>query len=100
MDVYCNEKKNEYILVGVKYADLKYTQGRYVIDEDAYTQILRNEKMIQNDQVYTDVEENGYEFQMSFYKNEIIQYEKDGEFFTERFSSRTMPNKKNYIETS
>lgn len=99
MDVYCNEKKKEYILVGVKYADLKYTQGRYVIDEDAYTQILRNEKMIQNDQVYTDVEENGYEFQMSFYKNEIIQYEKDGEFFTERFSSRTMPNKKNYIET-
>ena len=72
---------------------------RYVIDEDAYTRILRNEKVIQNDQVYTDVEENGFVFQMCFHKNEIIRYEKNGEFFTERFLSRTMPAKKNYIET-
>ena len=47
----------------------------------------------------TDLESEGYEFRLSFYENDIIQYEKDGDIYKERFLSRTMPKKKNYIET-
>ena len=46
-----------------------------------------------------DLEALGFEFQLSFYKNDIIEYEKDGEIVRERFLSRTMPKVKNYIET-
>ena len=36
---------------------------------------------------------------MTFYKENIIEYEKGGEVYKERFLSRTMPAKCNYIET-
>ena len=41
----------------------------------------------------------GYEYRLSFYKNDIIEYTKNDITYRERFLSRTMPNKKNYIET-
>ena len=46
-----------------------------------------------------DLEKLGYEFRLSFYKNDIIKYEKSGEVFIERFLSRTKPAQRNYIET-
>ncbi len=55
--------------------------------------------MIPTGKTMADLAELGYEFRMSFYKNDIIEYEKDGEKYIERFLSRTMPKVRNYIET-
>ena len=99
MDVYYKEAENTYYLVGVKQSDVKYENGKYVIDEDAYALTLEKEKMIQKGQTRVDLQKLGFEFRMSFYKNDIIEYEKGGEIFRERFLSRTMPKARNYIET-
>ena len=99
MDVYYKEENHSYYLVGVKQSDIKFEKGRNVIDEEAYARILVNEKMIQPGQSRTDLENHGFKFKLSFYKNDIIEYEKDGKIYTERLVSRTMPKKRNYIET-
>lgn len=99
MDVYYKETEKSYYLVGVKQSDVKCENGEYIIDEDAYALTLVKEKMIQQGQKREDLERLGFEFRLSFYKNDIIEYEKDGEIFTERFLSRTMPKVRNYIET-
>lgn len=99
MDVYYNTEKEAYYLVGVKQSDIKCEGGKYVIDEDAYARTLINEKMITEGQNRKDLEGLGFIFKMSFYRNDIIEYEKDGELFRERFLSRTMPKQRNYIET-
>lgn len=99
MDVYYKEENHSYYLVGVKQSDIKFEKGRNVIDEEAYARILVNEKMIQPGQSRADLENFGFKFKLSFYKNDIIEYEKDGKIYTERLVSRTMPKKRNYIET-
>lgn len=99
MDVYYKKEEQTYYLVGIKQSDVKCDNGEYVIDEDAYAINLVREKMIQPGQKRGDLEALGFEFQLSFYKNDIIEYEKDGEIIRERFLSRTMPKVKNYIET-
>ncbi len=99
MDVYYNKEKEAYYLVGVKQSDIKCEGEKYVIDEDAYAKTLMNEKMIKSGQTRMDLEGLGYIFKTSFYKNDIIEYEKDGEIVKERFLSRTMPKVRNYIET-
>lgn len=99
MDVYYNNNDNKYYFVGVKYADIKCEGHSYVIDEAKYSNALIQEKMIPAGKTMTDLAELGYEFRMSFYKNDIIEYEKDGERRIERFLSRTMPKVRNYIET-
>ena len=48
---------------------------------------------------YTHLKVLGWQYKFSLYKNDFIEYEKDGEIFTERFLSRTIPKAKNYIET-
>ena len=55
--------------------------------------------MLSLGQKIEDLQGLGFEFKLSFYRNDIIEYEKDGEIFRERFSSRTMPKARNYIET-
>ena len=99
MDVYYKKEEQTYYLVGIKQSDVKCDNGEYVIDEDAYAINLVREKMIQPGQKRGDLEALGFEFQLSFYKYDIIEYEKDGEIVRERFLSRTMPKVKNYIET-
>jgi CRISPR-associated endonuclease Csn1 len=99
MDVYYKEAERAYYLVGVKQSDVRCENGVYMIDEDAYAVTLVNEKMIKQGQIRADLEKLGYEFRMSFYRNDIIEYEKDGKLFRERFLSRTKPNNRNYIET-
>ncbi|MCI9079084.1 MAG: type II CRISPR RNA-guided endonuclease Cas9 [Lachnospiraceae bacterium] len=99
MDVYYNEKEQKYYLIGIKYADLRFDKDAYIINETAYNKILVSEKLIQPGQTRNDLEKLGYKFMLSFYKNEIIQYEKDGEYYTERFLSRTKPKQRNCIET-
>lgn len=99
MDVYYKKADNTYYLVGVKQSDVKCENGKYIIDENAYALTLEKEKMIQHGQMRADLPLLGFEFKMSFYKNDIIEYEKGGEIFRERFLSRTMPKTRNYIET-
>ena len=100
MDVYYKEAEQSYYLVGVEQSDIKVENGRNVIDEEAYARTLINEKMIQPGQSREDLEDLGYAFKLSFYRNDIIEYEKNGEIFIERLVSRTMPKKRNYIETN
>lgn len=97
-DVYYHSKEEKYYIVGIKYSDLKYEKGKCVINEEAYKAILLQEKMISASQSRSDLEHLGYEFCFSFYKNDFIEYEKDGEIYTERFWSRTKPKDRNYIE--
>ena len=99
MDVYYNNNDNKYYFVGVKYADIKCEGHSYVIDEAKYSNALIQEKMIPEGKTMSDLAEMGYEFKLSFYKNDIIAYEKDGKIYIERFLSRTMPKVRNYIET-
>ena len=40
-----------------------------------------------------------FEYLFSLYKNDYIEYELKGKVYVERFLSRTMPQKANYIET-
>jgi CRISPR-associated endonuclease Csn1 len=99
MDVYLKTDENQYYLVGIKQSDIKCEGNLFVIDEDKYAETLINEKMISVGQSRKDLEDLGYEFKLSFYKEDIIEYEKNGDIFVERFLSRTMPKKRNYIET-
>lgn len=99
MDVYYHTGQNTYYLVGVKQSDVKCENGEYVLDETAYARTLVNEKMIKQGQTREDLAAQGFEFRISFYKNDIIEYERDGNLYRERFLSRTMPKVRNYIET-
>ena len=98
-DVYYNEEKKEYYLIGIKYADCRCMDGKYFIDKEKYNIALRNEKIIKENQSMEDLKSLGWQYKFSLYKNDFIEYEKGGEIFTERFLSRTMPKVKNYIET-
>ena len=99
MDVYYKQDEKKYYLIGVKQSDIKCEGDKYIIDEERYAEILVNEKMIKIGQSRKDLEALGFEYRLSFYKNDIIEYEKRGEIIKERFLSRTMPNVRNYIET-
>lgn len=99
MDVYYKEAEQQYYLVGIKQSDIKCDGNKFVIDEDKYADALINEKMISVGQNRLDLTSLGYEYKMSFYKEDFIEYEKDGEMYKERFLSRTMPKVRNYIET-
>jgi len=99
MDVYYNKEKQQYYFIGIKYSDCKFEKGGYTISEEAYTKALISEKIIKEGQSRKDLDSLGWEYQFSFYENDIIEYEKDGIIYTERFLSRTMPQARNYIET-
>ena len=98
-DVYYNYKDDIYRIIGVKYADFKYLNGKYVLDEDAYVSILIKEGLLKNGDRLENISLSGYEYRLSFYKNDIIEYTKNDIVYKERFLSRTMPKVKNYIET-
>lgn len=97
-DVYYNRATEKYYLVGLKYANFKFLKGKYVLDEESYTNVLRQERVVSEKEGMSDLQKKGIEFCFSLYKNDIIYYEKNGEYFKERFLSRTMPQKMNYIE--
>lgn len=99
MDVYYNITDKLYYFVGIKQSDIKCKGDEEIVNMEAYRKALVSEKMILPEQTIDDLEKLGYEFRLSFYKNDIIKYEKNGELFTERFLSRTMPAVRNYIET-
>ncbi len=96
-DVYYQPETKQYFLVGLKHSDFKVEGGHYLIKEEVYNQNLIKEKVIQTGQTWKDLGKMGIEFCFTFYRNDIIQYEKNGEVYTERFISRTKKNL-NYIE--
>lgn len=53
--------------------------------------------MISDDQTIEDLEKQGFKFKLTFYKNDIIKYEKDGRIYVERFLSRNL-SARNRIE--
>ena len=60
---------------------------------------MREEGVLTEQHTLDDLAAIGTEFQFSLYKNDYLEYEKNGEIKTERFLSRTKPKQKNYIET-
>ncbi len=98
-DVFYNTEKNTYHIAGIKYADFQFVKGKYIIKDEIYNEILKREKLLKDGQEYKNINDYGYNFLFSLYKNDIILYEKDGVEYEERFLSRTMPKAMNYIET-
>lgn len=92
-DVYYDLEKKIYYLIGIKYSDIIMQHGEYYIDEKKYNELLIKEGAELN-RINTDIV-----FKFSLYKNDIVRYEKNGEIYVERFLSRSLPNKKGYIET-
>lgn len=60
-DVYYNEKTGKYKNIGIKYNDLKYEKGKYVIKTGLYNKMKDKFKI-----------DNSYKFLFSLHKNEII----------------------------
>ena len=98
MDVYRNKDTGLYRFVGIKQSDIKCIGEIRVIDEEAYAKVLFAEKMIAKGENRMDLPSHGWEFCLTFYRENIIEYEKGGEVYKERFWSRTKANC-NYIET-
>lgn len=100
MDVYYIEAERKYIFVGVKYASLKFKGNSIVIDKDLYlNELIREKVLFASASSLNDLEKSGAKFLYSFYKNDLIEYEKNGETYRERFRSRVKGERKNYIET-
>ncbi len=99
-DVYYNKQTKRYHIVGLKYSDLKFNKGNYNISIDKYIELLVNEKVIDKKiENLSELNVLGIVFKFSLYKNDILEYEKNGELYTERFLSRTKPAQLNNIET-
>lgn len=98
-DVFFNNTTGEYYLVGIKYNHIKCKGNLYVVDEESYNNLLINAGAIKEGETLQDLGKMNIAYKFSLYKNDIIQYEKNGEFYTERFLSRTKEQNRNYIET-
>lgn len=98
MDVYYNNNDGQYYLVGIKHASMRYLHGKGVIEDETYTRILRDEKVLLDTQTVADLDRLGFSYQMSFYENDIILFEKDGSMCERRFLSRASLDRRNYIE--
>lgn len=97
-DVFINKTTGEYYLVGIKYNYIKCKGDVHVIDEELYNKLLIASGVIKVGETLKDLERLGIFYKFSLYENDIIKYEKNGNFYTERFVSRIKEDK-NYIET-
>ena len=86
-DVYYNKEKDIYEIMGIKYSNLVFYKGKYGIRKNLYATIRENE----------DVSKNS-EFVYSLYRNDIVKVISDKGEKVFRFSSRSQPNVKNYVE--
>ena len=90
-DVYFNPQTDKYELLGLKYADLQFEKetGNYSITTEKYYEIKEKEGVSEQ-----------AEFKFTLYKNDLLLIKdvKNNEEQIFRFLSRTMPNKKNYVE--
>ena len=97
-DVFYSEQKKQYYLIGVKYNHIKCVKNRYMIDKEAYSKLLRNAGAIGMNEGLDDAWKVGVEYKFSFYKDDIVKYEHKGQYYVERFLSRTDDKIKNKIE--
>ncbi len=97
-DVFYSEQKKQYYLIGVKYNHIKCVKNRYMIDKEAYSKLLRNAGAIGMNEGLDDAWKAGVEYKFSFYKDDIVKYEHKGQYYVERFLSRTDDKIKNKIE--
>lgn len=90
-DVYFNKATGKYEILGLKYADLQFEKGTgtYRISEEKYNNIKKKEGV-----------DSDSEFKFTLYKNDLllIKDTKTKEQRLFRFLSRSMPNKKHYVE--
>lgn len=87
-DVYFNEQTMSYEILGLRYADLKFEHGEYILPTQKYEERKKEENIGEHSK-----------FKFSLYENEIILIKDDlGNKVKLRFLSRTMPNSKNYVE--
>lgn len=87
-DVYYNQETDEYEIMGIKYADLKYIKGKYGIPKSKYQSLMVSEGV-----------DTKSEFLFSLYKYDRICVSDDTKEKIELlFVSRTMPKKKGYVE--
>lgn len=90
-DVYFNKTTGKYEILGLKYADLQFEKGTgtYKISQEKYNDIKKKEGV-----------DSDSEFKFTLYKNDLLLIKdtetKEQQLF--RFLSRSMPNKKHYVE--
>ena len=90
-DVYFNKTTGKYEILGLKYADLQFEKGTgtYKISHEKYNDIKKKEGV-----------DSDSEFKFTLYKNDLLLIKdtetKEQQLF--RFLSRSMPNKKHYVE--
>lgn len=96
-DVYFDTIHNSYALVGIKMSDLTVRGGKTFIDFEKYDMTLRKEGLISDSQTYKNLKDNGYEFRLSFFRNDLIEYTKNDEIQLVRFWSKN-DSSKNRIE--
>ena len=90
-DVYFNKTTGKYEILGLKYADLQFEKGTgtYKISQKKYDDIKKKEGV-----------DSDSEFKFTLYKNDLLLIKdtetKEQQLF--RFLSRSMPNKKHYVE--
>lgn len=97
-DVYYNFNEKLYRIIGIKYAYFKYLNGKYVLDEKSYVAILIKEGLLKEGDTLESLKLAGYEYRLSFYENDIIEYEQNGIVYKERFLSKS-EGVKNKVET-
>ena len=85
-DVYYNEEKDIFQLVGIKYNHLMYKDGKYGIPKDIYNELLKKEGV-----------SSTAKFKFSLYRNSRIQISFNSEKIEGLYLSKIESNK-NYFE--
>lgn len=86
-DIYYNEEKKRFKIVGIRYNDLIHTGGKYGIPSKRYDSLKEEEGVVQNDV-----------FCFSLYKGDRIRLSKDGESIDVLYYSRNSMKVKNRFQ--
>src|SRR5699024_6335403 len=86
-DVYYNHEKEQYEIMGIKYADLKFKGDNYGITKARYQEIKEEEGVSEES-----------EFLFSLYRGDRIQVSNGEDKIDLLFLSRSNPAKKGYVE--
>lgn len=73
-DIFYNKEKDNFDMVPIRISDFKFAQGKYILPENVYADLLRSEGVLKEGQSLCDLESNGYEFRISTYRNNIIEF--------------------------
>lgn len=96
-DVYFDKNKGNFNMVPLTYNDFKFQEGKYILPISAYENRLMKEKLIGEGETFLDLEENGHEFRLSFYANDIIEFGDNDKTSIFKFLAKNH-SAKNYFE--